>query len=317
VQEALKAAARCGRRVALSGKSMVRNVDTAVDLGYLVLPRPDILIPIEDAALLPDRKVAVVTTGTQGEPRSALSLMALGEHKYIKIRPEDTVVLSSKFIPGNERAIAGMINRLFLAGADVLYEKISEIHVSGHGSREELEEMIEAVRPENFIPVHGEPRSLVRHRNLARKLGVPNTEMALNGDVLLFKDGKMERTDRMDVGRFFVDGKGVGDVESVVLKDRYHLSQVGLVVVVLVLSSVTGEVLYGPDIVARGVLMENGEDELVDGARNEVLEVIEESRVEARTDFADMQDGIRRALRRYFNKRLERKPMIVPVLMEL
>ena len=317
VQEALKAASRCGRRVALSGKSMIRNVETAIDLGNLVLPRPDILIPIEDAVLLPDRKMAVVTTGTQGEPRSALTLMALGEHKYIKIQPGDTAVLSSKFIPGNERAIASMINRLFLAGADVLYEKISEIHVSGHGSREEVRAMIEAVQPANFVPVHGEPRLLVQHRNLAREIGVPNAEMALNGDVLLFRDGKMERADRVEVGRFFVDGKGVGDVEGVVLKDRYHLSQVGLVMVVLALSSATGEVLYGPDIVARGVLMENEGNELVDGARNEVLRVLDESCAGTRTDFAEMQTGIRRALRKYFNKRLERKPMIVPVLMEL
>ena len=317
VQEALKAAALCGRRVALSGKSMIRNVETAVDLGYLVLPRQDILIPIEDVVLLPDREIAVVTTGTQGEPRSALSLMALEEHKYIKVRQGDTVVLSSKFIPGNERAIACMINRLFLSGADVLYERISEIHVSGHGSREELADMIEAVRPANFIPVHGEPRLLVRHRNLARKLGVPNAEMALNGDVLLFRDGGFERADRVEVGRFFVDGKGVGDVESVVLKDRRHLSQVGLVIVVLALSSATGELVYGPDIVTRGVLMEEGENEFAAGARNEVLRVLEESFASARTDFDEIRTSVRRALRRYFNRRLERKPMIVPVLMEL
>ncbi|MCL2102835.1 MAG: ribonuclease J [Syntrophorhabdaceae bacterium] len=317
VQEALSAANRSGRQVALSGKSMIRNVETAVDLGYLVLPRPDILISIDEAALLPDREVAIVTTGTQGELRSALSLMALGEHKYIKVRPGDTVVLSSRFIPGNERAITGMINRLFLAGADVLYEKISDIHVSGHGSREDLKEMIEAVRPVFFIPVHGEPRLLARHRNLALELGVPCAEMALNGDVLLFNDGKMKRADRMEVGRLFVDGKGVGDVESVVLKDRHHLSQVGLVVVVLALSSTTGEVLYGPEVVARGVLMGNGEGGLAEGARNEVLKVLEESRSLPRTDLAEMQAGIRSVLRRYFNKRLERKPMIVPVLMEL
>jgi ribonuclease J len=240
----------------------------------------------------------------------------LGEHKYIKVRPGDTVVLSSKFIPGNERSIACMINRLFLSGADVLYERISEIHVSGHGSREELEEMIEAVGPANFIPVHGEPRLLVRHRNLARQLGVPNAEMAQNGDVLLFRDGKMEFSDRVEVGRFFVDGKGVGDVESVVLKDRRHLSQVGLVIVVLALSSATGELVYGPDIVTRGVLMEEGENEFAAGARNEVLQVLEES-ASVRTDFDEIRTSVRRALRRYFNKRLERKPMIVPVLMEL
>jgi ribonuclease J len=317
VQEAFKAAGRCGRRVALCGKSMLRNVETAIDLGYLVLPRADILIPLEDASTLPDREVAVVTTGSQGEPRSALTLMALGDHKHIKIRPGDTAVLSSKFIPGNERAIASVINRLFLAGADVLYEKISEVHVSGHGSRGELEAMIAAVRPAHFIPVHGEPRLLIRHRKLAGGMGVRSAEMILNGDVLEFEGGRMSRAERIDVGRLFVDGKGVGDIESLVLKDRFHLSHVGLVMVVLALSSATGEVLYGPDIVTRGVVMENGEDALVEGARVEVLQVLEESGAGARTDFSEMQTGIRRALRRYFNKRLERKPMIVPVLMEL
>ncbi len=317
VQEALKAAGRCGRRVALCGKSMIRNVETAIDLGCLSLPFPGILIPVEDASTLPDREVVVVTTGSQGEPRSALTLMALGGHKHIKVRPGDTAVLSSKFIPGNERAIASVINRLFLAGADVLYEKISEVHVSGHGSRGELETMIAAVRPVHFIPVHGEPRLLIRHRKLAGEMGVRSSELILNGDVLEFEGGRMARADRIDVGRLFVDGKGMGDVESLVLKDRFHLSQVGLVMVVLALSSVTGEILYGPDIVTRGVVMENGEEALVEGARIEVFRVLEEAGAGARTDFSEMQTEIRRALRRYFNKRLERKPMIVPVLMEL
>jgi ribonuclease J len=286
VQEALKAAGRCGRRVALCGKSMVRNVETAIDLGYLALPRPDILIPVEDAAVLPDREVAVVTTGTQGEPRSALTLMALGEHKHIKVRPGDTAVLSSKFIPGNERAIASMIDRLFLAGADVLYEKISEIHVSGHGSRRELEAMIEAVRPANFVPVHGSP-------GCSSSTGTWRGGWA-SGD----GDGPQRRRPRIprredvprgeDGGGASLRGRqGRGDIESVVLKDRYHLSQVGLVMVVLALSSSTGEVLYGPDIVARGVLMENGEEELVEGARREVLQVLEESGAQTRTDFAE------------------------------
>jgi ribonuclease J len=317
IQEALKAAGRCGRRVALCGKSMVRNVGTAIDLGYLVLPSPGILIPVEEASTLPDREVAVLTTGSQGEPRSALTLMALGEHKHIKIRPGDTAVLSSKFIPGNERAIASVINRLFLAGADVLYEKISEVHVSGHGSREELEAMIAAVRPEHFVPVHGEPRLLIRHRKLAEAMGVPSTELVLDGDVLEFERGRLSRAGRVEVGHLFVDGKGVGDIESLVLKDRFHLSQVGLVMVVLALSSATGEVLYGPDIITRGVVMENGEEALVEGAREEVLRTLGESGADARTDSAEMQTDIRRALRRYFNKRLDRKPMIVPVLMEL
>ena len=190
IQEAIKAAYACGRRVALCGKSMVRNVATAIDLGYLALPSADILIPVEEAVSLPDRAVAVLTTGSQGEPRSALTLMALGEHKHLKVRPRDTIVLSSKFIPGNERAIAGVINRFFLAGAEVLYEKISEVHVSGHASVEELRTMIAAVRPANFVPVHGEPRLLVRHRNLAREGGVPRVAMLRNGDVLAFSGGR-------------------------------------------------------------------------------------------------------------------------------
>jgi ribonuclease J len=317
IQEALNAAARCRRRVALCGKSMVRNVATAMDLGYLVLPSPGILIPVEDVPSLPDRSVAVLTTGSQGEPRSALTLMALGEHKHVKIREGDTAVLSSKFIPGNERSIASVINRLFLAGADVLYEKISEVHVSGHGSREELKAMIAAVRPAHFIPVHGEARLLIRHRKLGEEMGVPSTEVILNGDVLEFSGGRMSRAERVEVGRLFVDGKGVGDVESLVLKDRYHLSQVGMVMVVVALSSTTGELLYGPDIITRGVVTESGTEALVDGAREEVLRTLEESGAGARTDSAEMQTGIRRALRRYFNKRLERKPIIVPVLLEM
>jgi ribonuclease J len=317
IQQALNAAARCGRRVALCGKSMVRNVGTAIELGYLELPEEEILLPLEEAAFLPDPSVAVLTTGSQGEPRSALTLMALGEHKHIRIREGDTAVLSSKFIPGNERAIASVINRLFLAGADVLYEKISEIHVSGHGSCEELREMIAAVRPEHFIPVHGEPRLLIRHRKLAEQAGVRVAEVALNGDVLEFSGGRMSRAGRIEVGRRFVDGKGVGDVESLVLKDRIHLSQVGLVMVALAFSSTTGEILYGPDIVTRGVVTENGSEALLDGARDEVLRSIEATGAGARTDSAEMQTEIRRVLRRYFNKRLDRKPVIVPVLLEL
>ncbi|MGZ8441306.1 MAG: ribonuclease J [Candidatus Deferrimicrobiaceae bacterium] len=317
IGEAIKAAARCGRRVALCGKSMVRNVATAADLGYLSFPSPGLLIPVEEAVSLPDRAVAVLTTGSQGEPRSALMLMALGEHKHLKVRPGDTVVLSSKFIPGNERAIASVINRLFLAGADVLYEKISEVHVSGHASIEELREMIAAVRPGNFVPVHGEPRLLVRHRNLAREMGVPHVEMLRNGDVLAFSGGEMSRAERIEVGRRFVDGKGIGDIESLVLKDRIHLSQVGLVMVVLAFSSTTGELLYGPDIVTRGVVTESGSEALVEGAREEVLRALEEFGPDARTDTAEMQTGIRRVVRRYFNKRIDRKPMIVPVLLEL
>ena len=317
IQGVLSAAARNRRRVALCGKSMVRNVTTALELGFMNLPRPDILLPVEEAESLPGRSVVVLTTGSQGEPRSALTLMALGEHKYIRIREGDTAVLSSKFIPGNERAIASVINHLFLAGAEVLHEKISEVHVSGHASREELKAMIAAVKPKHFIPVHGDPRFLFRHRNLATEMGVPNAMVALNGDILEFSGGELSLAGKQSVGRFFVDGKGMGDVDSFVLKDRYKISQVGLVIVVLALSSASGEILYGPDIVTRGVVTEDGSEVSIEEARAIVLSTWEEAGVEARKDLSEIQTDIRRALRRYFNKRLERKPVILPVVVEL
>ncbi len=317
IQEALNAAARHGRKVALCGRSMVGNVATALDLGYMHLPSPDLLIPADEAETRPGREVAVLTTGSQGEPRSALALMALGEHKSIRIRAGDTAVLSSKFIPGNERAIANVINHLFLSGADVRYEKITEIHVSGHASRDELREMVRTVRPEHFIPVHGEPRHLVMHCALAREEGAGVAEFVRNGDVLLFSSGRMSRNGSVPVGRLFVDGKDVGEVEGVLLRDRYHLAQNGLVMVVMAVSRDGGEILYGPDVMARGVVSENGADSIMEGARDAILGVWDEAGDEARKDVAELTTGIRKALRRYFNKRLDRKPMIVPVLLEL
>ncbi len=317
IQEAINAAARNGRRVALCGRSMVGNVGTALELGYMKLPHPNILLPVEETETLPGREVAVLTTGSQGEPRSALTLMALGEHKYIRIREGDTAVLSSKFIPGNERAIANVINHLFLAGADVRYEKISEIHVSGHASREELRSMVGLLRPEYFIPVHGEPRHLLMHKALAREMGVPHPEFARNGEILVFKEGVMTREGEVPVGRLFVDGKGVGEVEGVVLKDRFLLSNDGLVIVVLALTRTTGDIVYGPDIVTRGVVSENASDTIMEDARQAIISVWREAGPEARKDAAEIKDGIRKALRRFFNKRLDRKPMIIPVLLEL
>jgi ribonuclease J len=317
IQEVINAAARNDRRVALCGRSMVGNVRTALELGYMRLPHPDILLPVEETETLPGREVAVLTTGSQGEPRSALTLMALGEHKHVRIREGDTAVLSSKFIPGNERAIANVINHLFLAGADVRYEKISEIHVSGHASREELRSMVRILRPEHFIPVHGEPRHLMIHKALALEMGVPRPEFVRNGDILEFSEGVLTRAGKVPTGRLFVDGKGVGEVEGVVLKDRFHLSNDGMVMVVLAISQTSGEILYGPDIVTRGVVSENASDTIMEDARRVVLATWEEAGPEARKDAAEIKTDLRKALRRFFNKRLDRKPMIIPVLLEL
>ncbi len=317
IQEAINAAARNGRRVTLCGRSMVGNVRTALELGYMRLPHPDILFPVEEVETLDGREVAVLTTGSQGEPRSALTLMALGEHKHIRIREGDTAVLSSKFIPGNERAITNVINHLFLSGADVRYEKISGIHVSGHASREELRSMLRLLRPHYFIPVHGEPRHLMIHKALAREMGVPFPEFVRNGDILEFSEGLLTRAGQAPTGRLFVDGKGVGEVEDVVLKDRYHLSNDGIVMVVLAISQTSGEILYGPDIVTRGVVSENASDTIMENARDVVFAAWEEAGLEARKDAAEIKTDIRKALRRFFNRRLDRRPMIIPVLLEL
>jgi ribonuclease J len=317
MQALLDAAARTGRRVALCGRSMVRNLETALDLGYMRLPHPEILVPVERAEELPPRTVAVLTTGSQGEPRSVLTRIALGEFRHFKVRPGDTAVLSSKFIPGNERAIFSVIDRLALAGAEVLYDTISEVHVSGHASRDELKAMIEAVRPAHFVPVHGEPRLLIRHRRLAEESGVASAFTLLDGDSVVF-DGEGARSEEGEPpGLLFVDGRGVGDVEGYVLRDRRQLSQVGVVMVVMAVSASTGEILYGPDVVARGVVTEKDDEELLEGARLAAIEEWEVTGVEARKDHAEFADALRRALRRYFNKRLERKPVILPVLMEL
>ncbi len=317
IQEAIRAAADSGRQVALCGRSMAGNVETARELGCMVLPRPDLLVSVEEAETLPPKRVAVLSTGSQGEPHSALMLMALGAHRTIRVRPGDTFVLSSKFIPGNERAISNMINHLFLCGARVVYEKISEIHVSGHASREELKAMIEATRPRHFVPVHGEARHLYLHAELAGSLGVPFPRVILDGQVLRLSAGEIEAGEALPAGRIFVDGKGVGDVEGPVLKDRAHLSRDGIVTVVLAISQATGEILYGPDIVTRGVLTENGSDTIMNGARAAVLAAWEEAGIEARKDTAEIATGIRRALRRFFHRQLDRKPVILPVLLEL
>jgi ribonuclease J len=210
-----------------------------------------------------------------------------------------------------------VINHLFLAGADVRYEKISEIHVSGHASREELRSMVRLLRPEYFIPVHGEPRHLLLHKALAQEMGVSHPEFVRNGEILVFSKGVMTREGEVPVGRLFVDGKGVGEVEGVVLRDRFHLSNDGLVIIVLALTQTTGDIVYGPDIVTRGVVSENASDTIMEDARQVVISTWREAGPEARKDAAEIKTGIRKALRRFFNKRLDRKPMIIPVLLEL
>ena len=318
IQQVLDVAENFGRKVTLNGRSMVANVRIAQELGYLKVS-DGLIVDLKELDNLPPQRAVLLTTGSQGEPMSALTRMAMDDHKQIRVRRGDTVILSSKFIPGHEKAISNMMNHLYRRGAEVIYEKVSEIHVSGHASQEELKLMLNMVKPRHFIPVHGEYRHLVKHSQLAEKVGVKkeNIVLAEDGDVVEVTEGSISVRERVESGKVFVDGKGVGDVRDMVLKDRKHLSQDGLVIAILALNEKTGEIIYGPDIITRGVVFEEESAELLENARNIVIEVLGNINVEAKTDWLEVKEELRRALRRYFNKTLERRPVILPLIVEI
>ena len=318
VQQVINAADKFGRKVVLNGRSMVANIRIARALGYLTAP-DGLIFDLKELDSLPPQRLVLLTTGSQGEPMSALTRMALDNHKQVKVVKGDTVILSSKFIPGHEKAIATMMNHLYRRGADVIYEKVSEIHVSGHASQEELKIMINMTKPKYFIPVHGEYRHLVLHSRLAEKVGIPkeNCLIAEDGDVVEFGAEGAAIKDKVECGKVFVDGKGVGDVGAVVLKDRMHLSQDGMVLAIIGMNEKTGEVIYGPDIVTRGLLFEEESAALLEGAKAAVIETLSNINAESKTEQLEVKEEIRKALRRYFNKQLERRPVILPIIIEI
>ena len=317
IQQVVDISERCGRRVILSGRSMIRNSQIASELGYLRLPR-SFMTENERWQELPPERLTFLTTGSQGEPLSVLHRVALDDHKSIKVESGDTVILSSKFIPGNEKTISNLINHLYRRGAEVHYEKVSEIHVSGHASQEELKTMLQLTRPRYFVPIHGEYRHLVRHRRLAQDVGVPeeNCFILEHGDVLELSAHSARKINPIQVGRVFIDGKGVGDVEDVVIRDRRHLSEDGMVLAVMAIHQQSGELVAGPDLISRGFVRDEEGEEILEQARKVVLETLSGINREARTDPAELQEEVRKALRRYFRKRLERRPVVLPYIIE-
>ncbi len=318
VQQVVDAAAACGRKVLLNGRSMLANVQIARELGYLTLPE-GVLTDLKEMPRLPANEVCMITTGSQGEPMSALTRIAMDEHKQIRLEEGDTVILSSRFIPGNERTIANLINHLYRRGAEVYHEKVSEVHVSGHASQEELKLLQNLVKPRYFVPVHGEYRHLVKHARLAERVGLPRERclLAVNGDVIAFSNGEGCIIDHVETGRVFVDGKGVGDVGNVVLKDRKHLSEDGMVVVIIGLNQTTGELIYGPDIVSRGFVFEDESQEYLEEARKVVTDTLAGMTVEALGEWDEVKLEVRRILRRFFNNTIERRPVILPLILEM
>ena len=317
IQQVVDISERCGRRVVLSGRSMIRNGQIASDLGYLRLPR-NFMIESERWHDLPPAQLTFLTTGSQGEPLSVLHRVALNDHKTIKIDPGDTVILSSKFIPGNEKTISNLINHLYRRGAEVHYEKVSEIHVSGHASQEELKTMLQLTRPRYFVPIHGEYRHLVKHRRLAQNVGVPeeNCFILEDGDVLELTAHRAQKIKPVQVGRVFVDGKGVGDVGDVVIRDRRHLSEDGMVLAVMAIHQQSGELVAGPDVISRGFMGDQFSEEVLEQARKVVLETLSAMNRETRADPGELKEEVRRSLRRYFRKRLERHPVVLPYIIE-
>lgn len=318
VQQVADVAAATGRKILLNGRSMIANVRIARELGYLNIP-DELLMDLKCLPDIPRNQVCMITTGSQGEPLSALVRIAMDDHKQIKLEQGDTVILSSRVIPGNERTISELINHLYRRGAEVFHEKVSEVHVSGHASQEELKLMINMVRPRFFMPIHGEYRHLVLHRRLAAKVGIPQERclLAVNGEVVsLFNDTAcIEET--VETGRVFVDGKGVGDVGEVVLKDRRILAEDGMVVAILGINMNSGELIYGPEIVTRGVVYEDESQDYLEQARVTAREALLELNPEMRKEPDEARQAIRQALRRFFKKTVERRPMILPVIMEM
>lgn len=313
-------AARFDRKVAFAGRGMIENSQIAQRLGYLRIPA-GMQIRDSEVGSHRARDVLCLITGSQGEPMSALSRVAIDDHRFVKIEDDDVVVLSARSIPGNEKSIGRVINHLARRGAEVIHEGIKHVHVSGHGSEEELKLMLSLVRPRYFVPVHGEYRQLSQHARVARTVFAgrsprPEILLAENGDVLRFDEAGARITGKAPVGRVLIDGTLTGEVGDEVLRDRRHLAEDGLVVTVVAINKQTGALEGIPDIITRGFVMEEGPSLLADGARL-LGEVVEQTGVEERTDHGLIKEKLRVELRRFFRKRSGRRPFVLPVIMEI
>ena len=318
IQQVLNLAAACSRKVALLGRSMVANVAVASELGYLKVP-DGLVVTLEELGELPARRQVILSTGSQGETHSAVSLIAAGEHKDVSVGAGDLVIFSSRVIPGNERVIGRAINALLRRGAEVLWEDVAFVHVSGHASQEDLKHMIALTRPRYFMPVHGEYRHLLQHARLAEGAGVPPERVFLVEDGLgleLSKSGARVLAG-YPTGRIFVDGKGIGDVGQVVLRDRQLLAEAGMVVVALTIDKVSGSVVAGPEIASRGFVYMKESDELMEEVKRAVREALA-AREEPEVIDRELIGAIARsAVRRFINQRFDRKPVVIPLVLEV
>ena len=317
IQHVLTEAARAGRRVALLGRSMERNVAIAAELGHLRVPA-GLLLPLEELVTLPAERQVILSTGSQGEPNSALSLMAAGEHKYARIERGDLVVISARVIPGNERTVGRVINALYRLGAEVLYEANAFVHVSGHASQDDLRRMLALTRPRYFVPVHGEYRHLLGHTRLAAAAGVPAERIFLieDGAGLEVTASSARVVGPFPAGRVLVDGKGVGDVGAVVLRDRQILNEDGVVAISLAVDA-KGALVAGPDIATRGVVYVRENEPLLEALRAAVIAALGERAADEPWDREAMATRLRTVVRQFLNQRFQRKPVVLPMILEV
>ena len=318
VQQIINAAAKVGRKVAISGRSMINIVTVAMQLGYMNAPEGT-LIDLDDVTRYPKDKLCIITTGSQGEAMSALTRMAFSEHKKITIGSSDLVILSANPIPGNEKFVSRVVDELFKHGAEVIYDSYAEVHVSGHACSEELKMILALTKPKFFIPVHGEYRHLRKHADLAEKTGVPPSHIIISdiGKIIELTRDSAKFNGSVTSGKVLVDGLGVGDVGNIVLRDRKHLAQDGLIVVVVTLSSENGNLIAGPDIISRGFVYVRESENLMNDMKNIVRQVMSECEHKRLKDWNSLKGLIKNALNEYIFEKTKRNPMILPVIMEI
>ena len=318
IQQIIELAVQEGRKVAFSGRSMVNNTAMAQELGYMHIPEGT-LISVDELNRYAPEEVVLITTGSQGEPLSALSRMASCSHRQVRVGPGDFIIISANPIPGNEKSVTKIVNGLLLLGAEVIYESMYDVHVSGHACQEEQKLMLTLTRPKYFLPVHGEYKQLKKHALTAASLGIPHSNILIaeNGSNVILTQDEIKLGDPVTAGAVMVDGLGVGDVGNVVLRDRKHLSEDGLVIIVATVDSRTGKVLAGPDLVSRGFVYVRENESLMDGAQSTVEMTLNRCVEERVRDWNSVKTRMREALSSYIYRRTKRSPMILPVLMEV
>ncbi len=318
IQQIIDEAYRCNRKVAVSGRSMLNVVSVAEELGYLRVPK-DVLIEIEAIKNYTPGEIVVVTTGSQGEPLSALHRMAFSDHRQVEIAPGDMIIISATPIPGNEKLVTKVINELMKRGANVVYERMYDVHVSGHACQEELKLIMSIVKPKYFIPVHGEQKHLMKHAELANLMGIEkeNTVIAQNGSVIELTKKQVKCSEVVQAGRVMVDGLGVGDVGSIVLRDRKLLSDGGIIIVAVSIDAVTREIVAGPDIVSRGFIYMKESEELISEINNLVWDILDRCYYQNIRDWATIKNKIKDGVSKFLFTKTKRSPMVLPIIMEV